>query len=136
MTFFNKAEKYIAIALLGLMGIVVISATVEVAYEVVTSLIDPPGFFLGVSELFDVFGLFLMVLIGLELMTSIHMYLDDHKIHAEMMFLVALTAVTRKIVIMDTGKMDAMLMFGIGFLVIALAVGYYLIRKKRPESAD
>jgi len=133
---FSRAERIIAIVLLILMGIVVASATVEVAYEVVTSLIDPPGFFLGVSELFDVFGLFLMVLIGLELMTSIHMYLDDHKIHAEMMFLVALTAVTRKIVIMDTGKMDAMLMFGIGFLVIALAVGYYLIRKKRPESAD
>ena len=53
-----------------------------------------------------------------------------------MMFLVALTAVTRRIVVMDTGKMDAVLMFGIGFLVIALAVGYYLIRKKRPESAD
>ena len=136
MNIFSRAERIIAIVLLILMGIVVASATVEVAYEVVTSLIDPPGFFLGVSELFDVFGLFLMVLIGLELMTSIHMYLDDHKIHAEMMFLVALTAVTRKIVIMDTGKMDAMLMFGIGFLVIALAVGYYLIRKKRPESAD
>ena len=26
------------------------------------------------------------------------MYLEDHKIHAEMMFLVAMTAVTRKIV--------------------------------------
>ncbi len=118
------------------MGIVVASATVEVAYEVVTSLIDPPGFFLGVSELFDVFGLFLMVLIGLELMTSIHMYLEDHKIHAEAMFLVALTAVTRKIVIMDTGKMEPLLMFGIAFLVIALAVGYYLIKKNRLASAD
>ena len=118
------------------MGIVVASATVEVAYEVVTGMIDPPGFFLGVSELFDVFGLFLMVLIGLELMTSIHMYLDDHKIHAEMMFLVALTAVTRKIVIMDTNKMEPMLLFGIGFLVIALAVGYYLIKKNRLASGD
>jgi hypothetical protein len=36
-------------------------------------LINPPGFFLGVSELLEVFGQFLMVLIGLELMTSIHM---------------------------------------------------------------
>ena len=135
MKLFEKAEQFIALALLVLMGIVVASATAEVAYEVVMALINPPGFFLGVSELFDIFGLFLMVLIGLELMTSIHMYLDDHKIHAEMMFLVALTAVTRKIVIMDTGKVEPMLMFGIGFLIIALAAGYYLIRKKRPDSA-
>ena len=136
MNIFDKAERFIAIVLLVLMGIVVASATVEVAYEIVTSLIDPPGFFLGVSELFDVFGLFLMVLIGLELMTSMRMYLDDHKIHAELMFLVALTAVTRKIVIMETGKSEPMLMFGIGFLVITLAAGYYLIKKNRPTSGD
>ncbi len=136
MDIFHKAEKIIAIVLLFLMGVVVASGTIEVAYEIVTSLIDPPGFFLGVSELFDVFGLFLMVLIGLELMTSIHMYLDDHRIHAEMMFLVALTAVTRKIVIMDSNVMDPMLIFGIGFLVIALASGYYLLRKNRLTSGD
>jgi len=136
MDIFHKAEKIIAIVLLVLMGVVVASGTIEVAYEIVTSLIDPPGFFLGVSELFDVFGLFLMVLIGLELMTSIHMYLDDHRIHAEMMFLVALTAVTRKIVIMDSSSMDPMLIFSIGFLVIALASGYYLLRKNRLASGD
>lgn len=136
MDIFHKTEKIIAIVLLVLMGVVVASGTVEVAYEIVTSLIDPPGFFLGVSELFDVFGLFLMVLIGLELMTSIHMYLDDHRIHAEMMFLVALTAVTRKIVIMDSTVMDPMLIFSIGFLVIALASGYYLLKKNRLASGD
>jgi len=137
MDIFHKAEKIIAIVLLSLMGVVVASGTIEVAYEIVTSLIDPPGFFLGVSELFDVFGLFLMVLIGLELMTSIHMYLDDHRIHAEMMFLVALTAVTRKIVIMDySNVMDPMLIFSIGFLVITLASGYYLLKKNRLASGD
>ena len=136
MNIFGRTERIIAIALLVLMGVVVASATIEVAYEIVTGLMDPPGFFLGVSELFDVFGLFLMVLIGLELMTSIHMYLDDQKIHAEMMFLVALTAVTRKIVIMDSGAMEPMLVFSIGFLVITLASGYYLISKNRLASGD
>jgi uncharacterized membrane protein (DUF373 family) len=137
MDIFHKAEKVIAIVLLLLMGVVVASGTIEVAYEIVTSLIDPPGFFLGVSELFEVFGLFLMVLIGLELMTSIHMYLDDHRIHAEMMFLVALTAVTRKIVIMDySNVVDPMLIFSIGFLVITLASGYYLLKKNRLASGD
>jgi len=136
MGIFVKTEKIIATVLLVLMGVVVASGTIEVAYEIVTGLIDPPGFFLGVSELFDVFGLFLMVLIGLELMTSIHMYLDDQKIHAEMMFLVALTAVTRKIVIMDSSAMDPMLVFSIGFLIIALAAGYYLIKKNRLASGD
>ncbi len=133
MDFFDKTEKYIAIGLFFLMGIVVISATVEVGYEILTSLREPPGFFMGVSELFDVFGLFLMVLIGLELMASIRMYLVDHSIHAELMFLVALTAVTRKIVIMDTEKTEPLFIFGIGFLILALSSGYYLLRRKRAD---
>ncbi len=131
MKLLEQAERIIAIALLCLMTIVVISAVIEVAYEIVTSLIDPPGFFLGVSELFDVFGLFLMVLIGLELMSSIHMYLEEHTIHAEMMILVALTAVTRKVVILDSSKIEPLLIFALGFLVIALSASYFLIKKKR-----
>ena len=130
MDIFEKMERYTAIALLVLMGIVVIAGTVEVAYEIVTGLIQPPGFFLGVTELFDTFGLFLMVLIGLELMATMHMYLSDHTIHVEMMLLVALTAVTRKVVILDTVKAEPLLVFGVGFLVLALSGGYFLIRKK------
>ena len=127
--FFEKVEHYIAIFLLVLMGIVVIAATLEVAYEIVTGLMQPPGLFLGVTELIDTFGLFLMVLIGLELMTSIKMYLTEHTIHAEMMFLVALTAVTRKVVILDATKTEPMIVFGLAFLILALSGGYFLIRK-------
>jgi len=127
---FEKAGQYIAIALLVLMGIVVIAATAELAYEIVMGLIQPPGFFLSVTELLETFGLFLMVLIGLELMTSIHMYLSDHTIHAEMMFLVAMTAVTRKIVILETTTTEPLLLFGLGFLIFGLSGGYFLIRKK------
>ncbi len=126
---FEKAGRYIAIALLVLMGIVVIAAIAELAYEIVTGLIQPPGFFLDVRELLETFGIFLLVLIGLELMSSIHMYLSDHTIHAEMMFLVALTAVTRKIVILETVETDPLLVFGLGFLILALSGGYFLIRK-------
>ncbi len=85
MDIFGKMEQYIATALLVLMGIVLLAAVAELAYEIVTGLIQPPGFFLDVTELIDTFGLFLMVLIGLELMATMHMYLSDHTIHVEMM---------------------------------------------------
>ncbi len=129
----DRVRKYIAIALLGLMAIIVVSATLEVAYEIVINMFEPPGFFIGVQDLFGVFGLFLMVLIGLELMTSIQMYLDHNSIHAELMLLVAITAITRKIVILDATKIDPMIMFGIGAVIIALALGYYLVRRSSAE---
>jgi uncharacterized membrane protein (DUF373 family) len=63
------------------------------------------------------------------------MHLDDHTVHAEMMFLVALTAVTRKIVMFDATRFDPVVIFGIGFLVIALSTGYYLLEKHQRENA-
>jgi uncharacterized membrane protein (DUF373 family) len=135
MGIFGKVERAIAIALLALMAIVVISGVLEVAYVIFTDLMQPPGFFLGVEDLFDIFGLFLMLLIGLELMTSIEMYLDSNTIHAELMFLVALTAVARKIVILDAKSIDAMTVFAIAALVIALSGGYYIIKKSSTPRA-
>ena len=136
LKFLDKVRKYIAIALLGLMAIIVVSATLEVAYEIAVNMFEPPGFFIGVQDLFGVFGLFLMVLIGLELMTSIQMYLDHNSIHAELMLLVAITAITRKIVILDATKIDPMIMFGIGAVIIALALGYYLVRRSSAEKRE
>lgn len=136
MGIFARIEKGIAIALLAIMTLVVISGALEVAWVVFNDLFEPPGFFLGVEDLFDIFGLFLMVLIGLELMTSIEMYLKDNTIHAEVMFLVALTAVARKVVIMDAKTIDPMTVFAIAALVIALSGGYYFIKKPSAARSD
>ena len=136
MGIFAKIEKAIAIALLVIMTVVVISGALEVAWVVFNDLFEPPGFFLGVEDLFDIFGLFLMVLIGLELMTSIEMYLKDNTIHAEVMFLVALTAVARKVVIMDAKTIEPMTVFAIAALVIALSGGYYFIKKSSAARSD
>ena len=135
MRFLDRIERAPAYALFGLMAIIVYSSTLEVAYEIFTSLLAPPGFFLGVADLFDLFGLFLMVLIGLELMVSIRMYLDDHSIHAELMLLVAITAITRKVVIIDAKTIEPMALFGVAAIIIALTLGYYLIRRSTNESA-
>jgi uncharacterized membrane protein (DUF373 family) len=133
---FHTVENYIATTLLVLMALVVIAGAIELAYELFMSLIEPPGLLIGVSELLDIFGLFLMVLIGLELMTSIKMYLRDHTIHAEMMFLVALTAVTRKIVVFDATKSEPLVIFGIGFLIISLSAGYFLLKFRQKNAAS
>ncbi len=129
MKIFDGFEKYASYALLALMSIIIFSAIVELGYVVVTDMFEPPGFFIGVADLFDIFGLFLMVLIGLELMTSIRMYLENHTIHAELMLLVAITAITRKVVILDAKAIDPMILFGVGFVILALTAGFYLMRR-------
>jgi uncharacterized membrane protein (DUF373 family) len=131
MKFFESIETYISYALLALMTVIVISATLEVGYVIATDIFKPPGFFIGVEDLFDLFGLFLMVLIGLELMASIQMYIKSHEIHAEIMLLIAITAITRKVVILDAKVIDPLLLFGIAAVIVALTLGFYLLRRSR-----
>jgi uncharacterized membrane protein (DUF373 family) len=75
----------------------------------------------------EVFGFFLMVLIGLELLETIKAYLDEDRVHVEVVFLVALVAVSRKVIILDYKELDPNLLYGMSALIISLGVGYFLV---------
>lgn len=88
---------------------------------------------LSVNELLEVFGLFLLVLIGLELLETIKTYLVEHLIRVEVVFMVALIAMARKVIILDISEHPSLTLFGIGLIIIALAVGYFLIRRSHKD---
>ena len=58
-----------------------------------------PVLLLDIKEMLEVFGFFLMVLTGLELLESIKACPREDRIHAEVVFLVALVAVSRRVII-------------------------------------
>jgi uncharacterized membrane protein (DUF373 family) len=125
----KKFEKVIVVALLGLMMLTVLASTVELAIILFHELIKPPVFLLNLEEMVEVFGFFLMVLIGLELLESIKAYLDNDKVHVEVVFLVAIVAAARKIIILDYTTMTADMLYGISAVIMALGVGYFLVRR-------
>ena len=66
----------------------------------------------------------MMVLISIELMSSIYVYCLNKVIYIEMMFLITITAVTRKIVVMDAKSVEPMAVIGIAAVLAALAIGH------------
>jgi len=70
-----------------------------------------------------------MVLIGHELLESIKTYLLEDKIHAEVIFLVAIVAVSRKIIILDYKTTTPEMLYGMAAVIVALGLGYFLVRK-------
>lgn len=70
-----------------------------------------------------------MVLIGLELLETIKTYLEEDRVHAEVVFLVAIVAVSRKVVILDYKETSTEMLFGMAALIVALGIGYYLVRR-------
>jgi uncharacterized membrane protein (DUF373 family) len=127
--FLKKFERVIVIGLLGLMVFVILLGTAELVVILFEQLLMPPRFLLDINEMLTVFGFFLMILIGLELIETIKMYLSDESIHVEIIFLVAIIAMTRKVIILDVKSLEPLALVGIAAIIIALSVGYYLLKK-------
>ncbi len=129
--YLGKFERFISTTILLMMGLVVFLATIEVGWILIRDIISPPIFLLGVDELLDLFGLFLLVLIGLEFMESIKIYILRRSVHLEMIVIIAIIAVLRKIVITDLEKLSGLMVMALSALALALMAGYYLVNKSR-----
>lgn len=124
----EKFEKIIMTALSVFMTVVVAVATLELGYLIVKDMVSPPILFLDLEELVDIFGLFLLVLIGIELLETIRTYSKERLVRVEVVVLVAIIAVARKVIITDYKQLASFSLLDAGALILALAVGYYLLR--------
>lgn len=68
---FRKYERVIVGALIAMLAVVVVLSTVELGWVLLKDILSPPILLLEVDELLEVFGFFLLVLIGLELLDTI-----------------------------------------------------------------
>jgi uncharacterized membrane protein (DUF373 family) len=131
----RKFEHYLVIGLLAMMALVVFLSTVELAVIIVERMLTgkPHLFLLDISDLLEIFGFFMMILIGLELIETIKIYLVDESIHVEIICLVAIVAVTRKVIILDLYKLPPVSLLGIAAIILALCIGYYFLKKALNE---
>lgn len=122
-------ERAVVFSLLGMMLIAIVISTVELGIIMYEQVVAPPFLLLDIDNLLEIFGFFLMVLIGLELFETIRIYLEENTVHVEVVMLVAIVAVSRKIIIIDYKDAEPTMNLSIAALVIALCAGYYLIKK-------
>ena len=117
-------------ALMVMMAIVLGLATIDLAWLIIKDILEPPLFLLGVDQLLEIFGLFMLVVIGIELLETImKTYLTQGKPHYEVVLSVAIIAIARKVIILDLKELDSLSLIGIASIVVALTVGYYLMKK-------
>ena len=133
----QKFEKMIILVLIVMMAIVLLLATIELGWIIVKDVITPPVFLLEIDELIEIFGLFMLVLIGIELLeTIIKTYIDKRSEHISIVMAVALIAIARKVIILDVQDLAGETLLGIAAIIIALAVGYYLIKRKIRDAGE
>ena len=135
----DKFETVINVALLWMLALVVLLATIDLGWIILQDMLSPPVFLLEDNELLDLFGAFLLVLIGVELLDSVKIYITKKTIYVEVVLLVGIIAIARKVVILETTEMDALTLIGISGIIFALTIGYYFVKlaarkASRPDS--
>ena len=139
MDIINSVEKFekgvYAVLMIMLMAVLVVTLVdlVLLLGNSIGTFVE--GSFLTPVELTDVFAAVLLVLIGVELLDTIKAYFRENTIHVEIVILLAIIAVARKVLLIDpvAAKMNGLEygleLMGIGVIVVGLAGAYYLIKK-------
>lgn len=122
-------ERVITTVLAVMMAIVIVLATLVLAYTLIRDFLSAPIAVLDIHEIVGVFGMFLLVLIGLELLETVRSFAREAEIRAEIIILVAIIAVARKFIILDPKETDYLVMIGAACMLLALAVTYFLVKR-------
>lgn len=130
VSYIHTIKKWMSFIVLILMTVIVAIAIVELGIILYLDLFDPTDdvLFLEIDELFKIFGFFFIILIGFELVETVEMYFKENIIHAEVVLLVAVIAVSRKVILLDLEKYDPLAIIGLGIIILALGGSYCLIK--------
>jgi uncharacterized membrane protein (DUF373 family) len=127
----KKAERFLAKTLSLAMILVIIIAVIDLGVVLSKEvLVEPDGFL--ATTLIKIFGLFLNVLIALEILENLTAYLKRNVFHVELVLVTAMTAVARKVIILDFAKVEGGELIGLAIAIFALAVSYWIIRLSKP----
>lgn len=125
----KKFEGWVVRSLAVMLSIVVLLATIELGWLLYKDIVSPPLFLLEIDELLELFGFFLLILIGLELVETIRSYERESIVHLEVVLLVAMVAISRKVVILDIKQTPSLALLGLALLILALAVSYFIVKR-------
>lgn len=125
----KKIERIIVYALIVMMAGILLLATVELGYFLIKNILTSDYLLIDLDDLMDLFGVFLLVLIGIELLDTIKVYLRENVVHVEVVVLVAIIALARKVVVLKIETLEGETLIGLSLLILALSVAYFLIKK-------
>ena len=130
----NKFEKWITYVLLVASMIVISYQVIQLIIEMADTLwsrITVDGIAYDPQKTSNFAVLFFTILLSLEVMETIRLFHHDQEVKIRLIFIVAMIAISRKLLALSSpaGKGETIDYLTTAGLILAFAVGYYLIRK-------
>jgi uncharacterized membrane protein (DUF373 family) len=120
----TKVQKYTVLALAVMLIVVMILSTVHLGVLIGQKIWEPPRGLIAVQGLLKIFGYFLLVLIGVELLETLKAYVKKDVIHVRVVLEVALIAMARKVIIEEPNAVPSLTLFRIAALILALGIAF------------
>jgi uncharacterized membrane protein (DUF373 family) len=133
-TLIAKVQKATVWAMAAMLVVVMVLSTVHLMVLIAQEIWKPPRGLIPVQGLLEIFGYFLLVLIGVELLETLKAYVKKDVIHVRVVLEVALIAMARKVIIEEPNTVPGLTLFGIAALILALGIAFYFERQAKRET--
>ena len=132
-----KASKYVLRFMIIMLALSMIFGAVHLTYIWVTSLLSPEpfNFVLDIHELFEIYGMILILVVGYELMKAISIILHSEKIPFLQILQIAIIAISNKMITLDIHKTDFYTMIGLGSIMVSIGVAYFCFSRSLNRNA-
>ena len=104
--YLKKFERVLVGVLILMLALVVLLSAVELGRVLLRDMLTPPRFVLEIGQLLAIFGLFLLVLIGIKLLEALKKCSTDGCVDVDVILSIALIALARKIITLDPKEYD------------------------------
>jgi uncharacterized membrane protein (DUF373 family) len=125
----TRVQKLVVASLAILLAIVVLLSTFHLGSLIAHEILKPPKYLIPVQGLLEIFGFFLLVLIGVELLEAPKAYVRKNVIHVRVVLEVALIAMARKVIVEEPNNVPSLTLFGIAALILSLGIAFYFERQ-------
>jgi len=132
----KKFEVGIFYILTAIIVLYVAIELIELVYQFGKAILtktDSNRLLISKEQTAEVLPVFFNILIAIELIDTFNVYIKEHHIKVQSILLIGLIAVGRKLLVLDIGHNDGMTNLGLASMIIALSLGYYLVKKNQKE---
>jgi uncharacterized membrane protein (DUF373 family) len=125
---FSKLAIYVVILIVTL---TTIAGTIDLCFDFFSELSTSNShlFYFPLEKLMRMFSLSLLVVVGYELIKSIHLVVSSNEIPVQEITKIAAIAALNKIITLDFDIHDPLKICAIGFMLISIAITFMLFRR-------
>jgi uncharacterized membrane protein (DUF373 family) len=124
-------SRYIIIALMLILVLSMVLGTVDLFISFFNKVIDPKPypFLIDVHEMYSIFSVLLIIVVGYELFKSMYLILGNDMIPVKSILKIATIALANKIITLNLKEIEVNQLFGVAALIACIGLAYFFFHK-------